>query len=94
MKSLPRAVLIVFLLSILAVSTELAYGKGFFWTSTSNHASEISSSTAADAPSDRVFLNQTFENETVGATPTEGRRRACQFGFPDCVLTTSRLVGK
>ncbi|HJW98176.1 MAG TPA: NosD domain-containing protein [Candidatus Bathyarchaeia archaeon] len=67
-------------MSILVISTELAHGKGSFWTSTLNHASEISSSTAADASSGRVFLNQTFESETVGATPTGWNVLYPQYG--------------
>ena len=96
MKSVLRAVLISFLVAMLVVSTEVAHGITFSTNAVSNVDASFRLADAPAAPS-RVFLNQTFDNETIGTIPINWTMLYPQYGNITVVNTTwygSRQAGR
>lgn len=96
MKSVLRAVLIFFVVAMFVVSTEVAHGITFSTNAVSNVDAAFRLADAPAAPS-RVFLNQTFDNETIGPVPINWTMQYPQYGNITVVNTTwygSRPAGR
>jgi parallel beta-helix repeat protein len=85
-KSVLRVVLTIFLLVMLMVSIEGNHGILFGFSVSKAESSELLAS--ASTPLNRVFVNQSFDNESVGATPANWTMLYRQYGSITVVNST------